>query len=472
MCHVVKRYNKDVPPYLHNRPKAFIEHCLHRLANAEEIETLQKVSEGVYSINGYITKLGTDSEMPFCNCIDWKSNHWPCKHLFKAIAVGSWNDLSVLIRHSQYLTIDNYCIDVNLMDVSEGIAVTTHRNEMRETNVVEVPEIADVAGECRELLQEIITCTYSDLTVDCFQTLRNSLSVTLKTLRSVLPSEHGLAFLPRKRKRHDKHIKSAKRRLNSEVDKSNFAPQMEIQQSKNDSKVVDVVNTSDIHCEDSVERKSSTELGTKSISNDTEALCNRNTVPVLNADVKETNGVSSYLISDKDDCVIDSRAEVQMASIAGNDGAWYKDTAVPVVNIDKQEADGENDMDDEDDCVIDSTGGVEMTRSEENESDELHEGYVSIPESTDSNQDGSTYGYDLSDEVLIVAATEHESQLSTTHNSQFRYDANGDEKVTPIEIHDEDNDSNVTPNPKPQTPNPKPQTPSTLLCSRARKRPS
>jgi hypothetical protein len=215
---------------LHNRPTAFVEHSLQRLANAEDVGTPNKISEGVYNISGYVTKLGNDTEMSSCDCIDWMSNHWPCKHMFKAITVCSWNALSALIRQSQYLTIDNYCVDKNSDDISES-TLAVHCNEMKinETNITEeMTEVCDVASECRELLQEITTCTYSDLTVNCLQTLRESLSATLETLRAALPNEHGLAILPRKRKRKDKHIETKKRALHSEVNINDIAPQVEI----------------------------------------------------------------------------------------------------------------------------------------------------------------------------------------------------------------------------------------------------
>lgn len=313
---------------MHNRPKAFVEHCLHRLVNAEDVDTPKQMSEGMYNISGYITKLGNATEMPSCDCIDWKSHHWPCKHIFKAISVCSWDALSVLIRQSQYLTIDNYCVDKNLIDVSQCTVPATHCDEMSLSNIgEEITTVGDVACECRELLQEITTCTYSDLTVDCLQMLRDSLSATLKTLRSQLPSEHGLAFLPQKRKRRDVPKQFTKRRLHSTVDMS------------------------------------------------------------------QADSLSANAMNNKDDRVMESSAEVEMKS------------------------------------------------NDDSESDAFHKSSLSMSESTHSKQAHGMCADELSDEVLITAARQHESQASEAQGSQCCDVENDDKMVTPIEIHDEDEDT-------------------------------
>ena len=363
---------------MHNRPKAFVEHCLHRLVNAEDVDTPKQMSEGMYNISGYITKLGNATEMPSCDCIDWKSHHWPCKHIFKAISVCSWDALSVLIRQSQYLTIDNYCVDKNLIDVSQCTVPATHCDEMSLSNIgEEITTVGDVACECRELLQEITTCTYSDLTVDCLQMLRDSLSATLKTLRSQLPSEHGLAFLPQKRKRRDVPKQFTKRRLHSTVDMS------------------------------------------------------------------QADSLSANAMNNKDDRVMESSAVVEMTSDVIEIEVSHKDTAVPVLSTDSKEVDSSSvhALKNKDDRVMESSAEVEMKSNDDSESDAFHKSSLSMSESTHSKQAHGMCADELSDEVLITAARQHESQASEAQGSQCCDVENDDKMVTPIEIHDEDEDT-------------------------------
>jgi hypothetical protein len=64
----------------------------------------------------------------------------------------------------------------------------------------------DLASECFELLQELTTCPYSELTCDILAALQQSQETTVQTVRNSMPNQSGLALLPT-RKRQSKQRK-------------------------------------------------------------------------------------------------------------------------------------------------------------------------------------------------------------------------------------------------------------------------
>lgn len=86
------RYNESLPPFLHNRPKEFVDHCRKRLVTADEVQDKIVAGEGIFTVQSstdpyttYVVTLGTDTEIPSCQCHDWMHSHWPCKHMLAIV---------------------------------------------------------------------------------------------------------------------------------------------------------------------------------------------------------------------------------------------------------------------------------------------------------------------------------------------------------------------------------------------------
>jgi len=61
-----------------------------------------------------------------------------CKHVFKIITtVGTWNTLSALVRQSQFLNVDDKCIDLKLIDKKwrKLFKVTACKSMINVTNI-------------------------------------------------------------------------------------------------------------------------------------------------------------------------------------------------------------------------------------------------------------------------------------------------------------------------------------------------
>jgi hypothetical protein len=116
--------------------------------------------------------------------------------------IGKWDSLSHLLHESPFLTFDEQCIEAGLID-NRNHEVNTTFSGQRVTMVVndDYPSASDVAVDCREILQEIATCTYSDVSLTNLQELRQSLQRALETLRKAMPTQHGLSLLPSRKRR-------------------------------------------------------------------------------------------------------------------------------------------------------------------------------------------------------------------------------------------------------------------------------
>ena len=85
-----RKYNSDLPVFLHNRPLDFVHHVSARWTSAQDVPACNIVQldqckfrvTGVDSCNIYDLSFGSNSDlsMPYCECDDWNKFHWPCKH--------------------------------------------------------------------------------------------------------------------------------------------------------------------------------------------------------------------------------------------------------------------------------------------------------------------------------------------------------------------------------------------------------
>ena len=70
-----KRYSDDLPLFLHNRPKAFIKHCMKRLKKVC-FDVIQETGSCLI-VNGHRVRL----DVPSYPCKDFSQHGWPCKHM-------------------------------------------------------------------------------------------------------------------------------------------------------------------------------------------------------------------------------------------------------------------------------------------------------------------------------------------------------------------------------------------------------
>ena len=118
-----RSYKELVPPYLKERPRSVILHCLHRQASSlkfpeENIHDVD-VEKGEFRViksdkKERIVNFGQSSNVPNCSRLDCEKFHLPCKHffaIFRLRAKWSWYMLPKSYLESSYLSLDNKALE-------------------------------------------------------------------------------------------------------------------------------------------------------------------------------------------------------------------------------------------------------------------------------------------------------------------------------------------------------------------------
>ena len=118
----IRSYGQNIPTFLQNRPKAFIQHCLTRIKNAETdyVSDSSIISADTKSLlfeiksssrrETYQCKIG----IPQCECWDWRRNKLPCKHMFyifRYVHGVDWNSLPDKYLDQEFLKIDKSVLE-------------------------------------------------------------------------------------------------------------------------------------------------------------------------------------------------------------------------------------------------------------------------------------------------------------------------------------------------------------------------
>ena len=118
-CHkMYRKYNTELPEFLVNRPRYFVEHYKEKLSLAEEIEKCHikpSDTEGVFEKkSGSLSKAwyqvqfgGNDGTPPSCQCKTWQRSPLLCKHFPE----WKWDKLPWTYRESPFLTLDHRLLD-------------------------------------------------------------------------------------------------------------------------------------------------------------------------------------------------------------------------------------------------------------------------------------------------------------------------------------------------------------------------
>ena len=119
-----RSYQSYIAPFLHNRPRSVILHCLdrtnsskilpqhvHDIDTAAGIFEVEKTSGGKHMVD---FGLESPSQMPSCTCKDWVRHHLPCKHFFSIFTNRQdwgWDKRPSGYLQSAYLSTDERALD-------------------------------------------------------------------------------------------------------------------------------------------------------------------------------------------------------------------------------------------------------------------------------------------------------------------------------------------------------------------------
>ena len=119
----IRAYSKDVPTFLRNRPRRFVDHCINHMppfVSAIARSAISSEGTGIFSVispdsgKRYTVHIASSAtvEAPDCTCIHWQDCHLPCKHMLAVFdAVPSWGFNSLPV---EYTSFPHFNLDPNI----------------------------------------------------------------------------------------------------------------------------------------------------------------------------------------------------------------------------------------------------------------------------------------------------------------------------------------------------------------------
>ena len=223
-CGNYRTYSSDIPVYLHNKLRGFIQHCVNRMASKCDLSGISCKGDGKFSVlsfsnqqkSCYDLSFGDENTMPKCSCPDWSITGYPCKHffaVFETFPAWSWQNMSSLYTKSPFLNLDDEIIPILLSAVDDSNEVPreknicaddeTYNNDSIDSNdgdfdFQELPQKkkwkATTSTLFREYLKDIKDMSYI---VENEEVLTEALSLLTdikSLLNAAVPTESGIAL--------------------------------------------------------------------------------------------------------------------------------------------------------------------------------------------------------------------------------------------------------------------------------------
>ncbi|XP_065653455.1 uncharacterized protein LOC136080567 [Hydra vulgaris] len=238
-----KKYNKNIPEYLIDRPKPLVKHCIRLIdklqgVNLQGITSLTERLYNVASFNSnsreiYQCYLGDAVNLPTCSCPSWFNSAYPCKHFFGIFLKEnlSWSAFGTSYANSPYFTLDlfteenalaasaqefthssNILLQNNLLThatplqdlaMESSVQIDSSVQFMKDNNALGYTELNSevqinhhTSEKCRELLNEIRQLTYLCSCQKAVDNLFDGLYQLKTNLVNSLPAEQGILLRP------------------------------------------------------------------------------------------------------------------------------------------------------------------------------------------------------------------------------------------------------------------------------------
>ena len=170
-------------------------------------------------------------DKPFCECLSWLHNHFPCKHFFAIFShfpEWGWKKLPQHYRNFPLLTLDEAIIGISTkpvaepqepLDLPESMSVSDNIQEEStlpyHVEYMKLPQKKcspkAVGSAWREILCEIKQITFLIDDLRELETLKADLQDIHQRLKKVVPSDNGLQV-----EREGKKKKNKKRKLQTQ----------------------------------------------------------------------------------------------------------------------------------------------------------------------------------------------------------------------------------------------------------------
>ena len=203
-----RRYSSDVPKYLHNKPRPFVNHCRQRIISAVEVEpqhikeVCNGIEDGQFQVQSqssntwYSLSFGAGDVTPQCSCPDFCHTGLLCKHFFAIFdhyPKWQWGSLPEKYRENPHLSLDREHVFADFTKYKSGeenhnIQIGQDVPGNQQDGKAGVPnqkvkgidsQIRQEAVTCREKLKGLTSLTYNIEDVSALKELNSSLEMLL-----------------------------------------------------------------------------------------------------------------------------------------------------------------------------------------------------------------------------------------------------------------------------------------------------
>ncbi|XP_073524300.1 uncharacterized protein [Phyllobates terribilis] len=211
-----RKYVVEVPSFLKNRPRGFIDHVMQRYYSGLDLSHLKCLDsdKGLFEVKSesaidlekmHTVCVGLDG--PTCTCKDWQKFLLPCKHMCLILRVANWqwHDINPAYSENPLFILDSDCfVDTNTRHCDNGL----QEHECRPQNSVrsdptlhELPSrrrnrLTYLIRHCVKVLKRFIDSVYLLDNQDFVKHLTVELSNLYLQLREQIPQEGGLPLKP------------------------------------------------------------------------------------------------------------------------------------------------------------------------------------------------------------------------------------------------------------------------------------
>ena len=209
-----------MPKYLQNRPKDVVHHIMKRINTDIENISISQCTSKLFSVRSrgqlYQVWLGSDTRLPTCQCIDYRTKKLPCKHICAVVqqpgigweSLGSRFDTHPLMSLDQEVTQSSHSRDSQLCDDSPD-----HTSSVTN-DILNIGSVEGCSSDKNKPFRESLPCRKkSNIRMQCIQELKSLqdelyiltdkdvLNETLKKIREALnyarqhrPKENGITL--------------------------------------------------------------------------------------------------------------------------------------------------------------------------------------------------------------------------------------------------------------------------------------
>ena len=109
-----RKYDDKIPNFLRNRPKGVVQHIMKRSHPQYPSNYIRSCGNSLFMVQSassdeqYQVWLGSQTQLPTCQCIDYKKNKMPCKHICGVVNLPDvgWESLGTSFQNHPLFKLD------------------------------------------------------------------------------------------------------------------------------------------------------------------------------------------------------------------------------------------------------------------------------------------------------------------------------------------------------------------------------